>query len=262
MTSLPWRAILPPFSIQPKLHLENEVHFVSQADTYMSDNAADLKALEAQVEFANNPEPRCACVLLLDTSGSMQGDAINALNEGLKFFKTDLAKDPVASSRVEVAVVSFNDDVTVVTDFATADKFEPPTLTAGGTTHMAAGILKALDLIQERKALYKANGVAYYRLWVFMITDGESQGETDEIIRQAGQRIKDDENGKRVAFFAVGVEGANMEKLSGLVQRTAVKLRGLNFIEMFIWLSKSAQGVARSQLDQQVALPPPGWGAV
>jgi len=28
--------------------------------------------LEESVEFALNPEPRCACVLLLDTSGSMQ----------------------------------------------------------------------------------------------------------------------------------------------------------------------------------------------
>ena len=28
--------------------------------------------LEDQVEFAENPEPRCPCVLLLDTSGSMK----------------------------------------------------------------------------------------------------------------------------------------------------------------------------------------------
>jgi len=33
-----------------------------------------------QAEFADNPEPRCPVVLLLDTSGSMQGAAINELN--------------------------------------------------------------------------------------------------------------------------------------------------------------------------------------
>ena len=27
--------------------------------------------------FADNPEPRCPCLLILDTSGSMQGSPIN-----------------------------------------------------------------------------------------------------------------------------------------------------------------------------------------
>ena len=35
------------------------------------------------MEFADNPEPRCACLLLLDTSESMQGDKIRELNAGL-----------------------------------------------------------------------------------------------------------------------------------------------------------------------------------
>jgi hypothetical protein len=30
----------------------------------------------SNVEFADNPEPRCACLLLLDTSGSMKGAKI------------------------------------------------------------------------------------------------------------------------------------------------------------------------------------------
>jgi len=33
--------------------------------------------------FADNPEPRCPCLLLLDTSGSMQGRPISELNAGL-----------------------------------------------------------------------------------------------------------------------------------------------------------------------------------
>ena len=43
--------------------------------------------LEQAVEFAENPEPRCPCVLLLDTSASMHGEPISALNEGLRTFK-------------------------------------------------------------------------------------------------------------------------------------------------------------------------------
>src|SRR2546425_9044632 len=98
--------------------------------------------LDEAVEFAENPEPRCPCVLLLDTSGSMQGAPITALNEGLRTFKDDLIKNPLASLRVEVAVVTFDNDVKVVRDFVTADQFEPPTLTAQGLTLMGAAIHK------------------------------------------------------------------------------------------------------------------------
>lgn len=37
----------------------------------------------ADAEFAENPEQRCPCLLLLDTSGSMGGRPIAELNEGL-----------------------------------------------------------------------------------------------------------------------------------------------------------------------------------
>jgi uncharacterized protein YegL len=218
--------------------------------------------LEEAVEFAENPEPRCPCVLLLDTSGSMSGPAITALNQGLTAFRTDLAKDPLASRRVEVAVVAFDNEVKVVQDFVTADQFKAPTLTAQGQTFMGSAIHKALDMIQARKNQYRTNGVAYYRPWVFMITDGEPQGEPETVVQQATQRLKNDEANKRVAFFAVGVENANMGKLAEIAVRAPVKLIGLNFVEMFVWLSKSMEAVAQSRTDEQVALPPPGWGTV
>lgn len=218
--------------------------------------------LEETVEFAENPEPRCPCVLLLDTSGSMRGAPIDALNKGLVAFREDLVRDPLASRRVEVAVITFDSEVKVVQDFVTVDQFQPPTLSAQGLTFMGTAIHKALDMIQARKAMYRKNGVAYYRPWVFMITDGEPQGEPDTVVQQASQRLKNDEAAKRVAFFAVGVENANMAKLAEIVVRTPVKLIGLNFTEMFVWLSRSMEAVAQSKTDEQVALPPPGWGTV
>ncbi len=218
--------------------------------------------LEEAVEFAENPEPRCPCILLLDTSGSMQGEAIAALNEGLKSFQQNLAKDPLASKRVEVAIVTFDNNIKVVQDFITPDQFTPPVLTAQGQTFMGGGIHKALDMVQARKDVYRKNGVAYYRPWVFLLTDGEPQGEEEGDVQSATARLKQDEEKKRVAFFAVGVEGANMEVLSKISVRAPVKLKGLNFVEMFVWLSKSMEAVAQSRTDEQVALPPPGWGTV
>lgn len=218
--------------------------------------------LDEVVEFAENPEPRCPCVLLLDTSGSMQGDRIEALNQGLLSFKDELVKNTLAARRVEVAIVTFDSHVNVVQDFVTVDEFTPPILTAQGLTTMGAGINKSLEIIQERKSQYRANGIAYYRPWVFMITDGEPQGEIDEVIEQATQRLRGDESNKKVAFFTVGVENANMDRLHQIAVRTPLKLKGLNFVEMFVWLSASMSAVSHSQLEEQVALPPIGWGSI
>lgn len=218
--------------------------------------------LEDLVEFANNPEPRCACVLLLDTSGSMFGDPINALNEGLRTFKENLKQDSLAKKRIEVAIVTFDSNVNIVQDFVTAEQFQPPTLTAGGSTHTGSGINIALDMIQNRKSKYRANGISYYRPWVFMITDGEPT-ESDQIVAQGAQRIKEEEARKGVAFFAVGVEGANMSRLSQIVARTPLKLKGLNFQELFLWLSVSMQSISQSKTDEQVPLQSPaGWAQV
>ncbi len=222
----------------------------------------DTLKLDEVVEFAENPEPRCPCVLLLDTSGSMEGTAIEALNQGLLSFKDELVKNSLASRRVEVAIVTFDSTINIVQDFVTADQFNPPILTAQGLTNMGGGIHKALDMIAERKAQYRSNGIAYYRPWVFLITDGEPQGELDHIVEQAAQRIQADEANKRVAFFTVGVENANITRLSKISVRTPLKLKGLNFVEMFVWLSASMSAISHSQVDEQVALPPIGWGSV
>jgi len=222
----------------------------------------EASQLEETVEFAENPEPRCPCILLLDTSSSMRGAPITALNEGLRAFRDDLMQDALALRRVEVAVVTFDSDVQLVQDFVTVDRFDPPTLTAQGYTHMGAAIHQALDIVQARKEQYRANGVAYYRPWVFMMTDGEPQDEPDEVVEQAAQRLKADETQNRIAFFAVGVEKANMARLGTIVERAPLKLKGLNFVDMFVWLSASMQAVAQSQPDDQLALPPPEWGTV
>jgi uncharacterized protein YegL len=222
----------------------------------------DTLKLDEVVEFAENPEPRCPCVLLLDTSGSMQGERIDALNQGLLSFKDELVKNSLAARRVEVAIVTFDSHVNIIQDFVTADQFSPPILTAQGLTTMGAGINKSLEIIQQRKEQYRANGIAYYRPWVFMITDGEPQGELDDIIEQAIKRIQEDEVNKRIAFFTVGVENANMNKLSEIAVRTPLRLKGLNFIEMFVWLSASMSAVSHSKVDEQIALPPIGWGSI
>lgn len=210
------------------------------------------------IEFVHESDPRCPCVLLLDTSSSMSGEPISKLNEGLQTFKQDLLQDPVASLRVEIAIVTFHSGVTVVQDFITADEFTPPALGAGGSTSMGAGIQKALEMVRARKDVYQANAVAYYRPWMFMITDG---APTDSV-SEAAQRVHQEEEKKGLAFFAVGVQGADMVKLESIAVREPLKLQGLNFAELFLWLSSSMQQISQSNPGDQVALPRLSWAEI
>ena len=243
------------------------------------------------IGLASNPEPRCPCVLLLDVSGSMaeiiSGETtdlgysvdqdgktyravsggvskIDLLNEGLKAYKEDLAQDALASQRVEVSVVTFGKTISVEIPFTIASDFNPPVLKPDGETPMAAAISKAIDLIKERKSEYRQNGLHYFRPWIFMITDGKPT-DSNQLIQEASSKIKEGEKNKSFAFFAVGVEGADLEKLSEICVRSPIKLKGASFKEMFVWLSQSQRSVSQSTpgLESGVALPPPtGWGSL
>lgn len=218
--------------------------------------------MSPEIEFAENPENRCPVVLLLDTSGSMSGAPIAALNEGIAAFKQEVERDDLAKLRVEVAVVRFG-PVSLVQDFVTMDGFTPPRLEATGLTPMAEAIEYALDLIERRKETYKTNGITYYRPWVFLITDGEPDGGS--LWQRAAQRVHEAEAQRKVCFFAVGVEGANMEILRQIAppDRPPAKLQGLRFREMFEWLSKSMTRVSAGKVGEQQALPPAtGWMTV
>jgi uncharacterized protein YegL len=207
-----------------------------------------------------NPEPRCPCVLLLDTSGSMQGERINQLNAGLSTFQASLATDDLALLRVEVAIITFG-PLRLTQDFVSAGQFTAPLLTANGDTPLGGAVNLALDKLEERKQVYRNSGLSYYRPWIFLVTDGQPTDGSQW--QSAAERLKEAESKKKVAFFAVGVEGADLNTLAQLSLRQPLHLKELNFRDMFVWLSTSLTNVSHSTTTQEVPLQSPlSWGQV
>lgn len=208
-------------------------------------------------EFSDNPEPRCPCVLLLDVSGSMNGAPIDELNRGLATFRESLLEDSLAAKRVEVAVVTFG-PVHIEQPFIGATHFYTPTLQTQGATPMGGAINQAINLIEERKQEYRANGIKYYRPWILLITDG---APTDAWA-DAAMAVKAGESEKKFMFFSVGVQGADMNVLSQISVRPPLSLKGLKFQELFRWLSGSLHAQSRSTIGDKVTLQAPseaGW---
>ena len=210
--------------------------------------------------FAENPEPRCPCLLILDVSQSMKGAPIAELNAGLQALRDELKGDELAMKRVEIGIVTFG-PVKTELPFESATVFNPPTLEFQGDTPMGAAIMHGLEMLRERKNEYRANGISFYRPWVMLITDGEPT--TAESWQEAVDAVKAGEESKGFSFFAIGVSTANMDKLRELSSREPLKLDGLRFRDLFKWLSASLQGVAKSTPGTAVTLATPsGWAAV
>lgn len=155
--------------------------------------------------------------MVLDRSGSMsegrQGEArpIDSLNGVIAAFQQALIRDPQLApfrGQIQMALLSYNDEITVHTSFLPAEKIAPPVLTADSTTNSGEALLQAFDLIRMEKAALKARGFHSPRCLIFWLSDGETNIHPEKL----EQFIRMDKEGVTILPFAMGT-GANLEEL-------------------------------------------------
>ena len=215
-----------------------------------NDNLLNLEDLE------NNPSSRVPVCLVLDTSGSMEGDSINELNEGVRLFYDAVRSDETALYAAEISVVTFGGHASCQAGFSTLEhQSDAPQFYADGGTPMGEAMNLALDMLEKRKSEYKASGVDYYQPWIVLMTDGMPNGSPAELSRSI-QRTCDMINDRKLTIFPFGIgEDADMDVLARFSpKRSPLKLQGLNFKEFFAWLSKSVSKVSQSTPGDMVQL--------
>lgn len=203
----------------------------------------------SDIEFEENPDPRAIVQFVLDCSDSMaqvitvgERTPLEALNGGLDTLVSEIHNDSLSRRRIELSFIPYGTQIAEPTPFVTIDNIALPALEPMGITNTGAALLKALENVENRKQEYKNNGVGYYQPQIFLISDGLSMDD----LSPASTIIKDLEAEKKLAFFAIGVEGADLAQLSEIGVRPALALSGLKFEELFQWVSQSAASVSAS----------------
>lgn len=216
------------------------------------------------VETPSNYSEKTICCFVVDTSGSMDGNPIKALNQGLQDFYSEISADENTSQMLEVALVEFNSNVETILRPDLVENFSMPELCTTGTTKLVDGVNESIKLVEARKAWYKQTGQKYKRPWVILITDGAPDSGQD--VNALAAKIEADTKSKKYVFLPVGVEGADMQvlqKISGYIQgdgnswnqMPALKLEGLKFKDFFKWVSASMSLISASSEDAKINLP-------
>jgi uncharacterized protein YegL len=215
------------------------------------------------IDYSENPNQRTPCILILDTSGSMQaatnngGTRISALNDGIKLLEQSLRDDSTALVRVQLAIVTVGgpqNDADLMMDWTDAIHFQAFPLKADGATPLGRGLRIGLQLVEQIKSDLKSSGISYTRPWMMVITDGEPTDSTDEWAR-AVTECRDAESSRKVEIFTIGVEGANMSKISEISSKPPLQLEGVKFKELFVWLSASLSAASKSRPGDKLELP-------
>ena len=200
-------------------------------------------------DLVNNPTARVPVCLCLDVSGSMDGEPIRELNEGVRMFYDAIHEDEVALYAAEVCIVTFGGNrAECITDFSGLERQpEPPILSADGMTPMGEAVNLGLDLLEKRKKEYKSKGVDYYQPWLVLMTDGAPNGDANELSRAIGRTVEMVTN-KKLSVFPIGIGvNADMNILARFSpKRSPLKLQGLKFREFFEWLSQSVSSTSQS----------------
>jgi uncharacterized protein YegL len=189
------------------------------------------------IEYVENPTERLPCVLVVDGSGSMEGDnAIQQLNDGLATFASELKGHAKARRQVRLKVIRCGGTVETLVDWTDAADFNPPIVDASGNTPLGEAVNLALDDIESEKRRLDAAGISRKRAWLFIFTDGEP---TDDNWRDVAARCRQLEQSHSISSYGIAVNGANTENLRLFSSQNPPAMIGsTEFIAFFRYLSQ------------------------
>lgn len=115
---------------------------------------------------------RLPIYLLIDTSGSMHGEAIEAVRNGLQVMANALRQDPYALETAYLSVITFSSSAKQITPLTELTDFQVPNIQANGTTAMGEALSLLADCINREVVKGSAEVKGDWKPLVFLLSDG------------------------------------------------------------------------------------------
>jgi uncharacterized protein YegL len=202
---------------------------------------------------------RLPVYLLLDCSGSMSGEPIEAVRQGVRMLVSDLRSNPQALETAYLSVITFSSSAQQVCPLTELMMFQEPTLNAGGSTSLgeALKILEGCLDNEVQKSSPTAKGD--WKPLVFLMTDGQPTDSWE----LTADRIKQRKLGNIIACAAgSGADSQMLKRITEIV----VEIHNLQpdaLKAFFKWVSSSIKTTSQSVTAvaagdaPPVTLPPP-----
>jgi uncharacterized protein YegL len=204
---------------------------------------------------------RLPVYLLLDISGSMQGEPIEALKNGISALVSELKSDPQALETAYLSVITFNSSARQIIPLTELMLFREPALSAGGATALGAALTLLAECINTEVRRSTETQKGDWKPLVFILTDG---APTDDW--QGGLASLRTASPSNIIACAAGAN-ADPTALRAITPNVVMmnNCSAGDLARFFTWVSTSVR-VSSKSLDAKpgagIELPPPPQGFV
>ena len=115
---------------------------------------------------------RLPVYLLLDTSGSMFGEPIEAVRNGVQVLVSTLRSDPYALETAYLSIITFNSRAQQVSPLTELAAFQTPAIDANGGTALGEALSLLAQCVDREVTKTTADVKGDWKPLVFIMTDG------------------------------------------------------------------------------------------